>query len=72
MLEEIDERVDAGHSFAFETTLSGLTYLKKIPLWQEPRATKLSFGFCHCPVKTSQYQKSPAVFCKVVTTFLYK
>jgi predicted ABC-type ATPase len=23
-----------GHSFAFETTLSGLTYLKKIPLWQ--------------------------------------
>jgi len=34
MLEEIDECVDAGHSFAFETTLSGLTYLKKIPLWQ--------------------------------------
>ena len=34
MLEEIDECVDAGHSFAFETTLSGLAYLKKIPLWQ--------------------------------------
>jgi predicted ABC-type ATPase len=34
MLEEIDECVDAGHSFAFETTLSGLTYLKKIALWQ--------------------------------------
>jgi len=30
MLEEIDECVDAGHSFAFETTLSGLTYLKKL------------------------------------------
>jgi predicted ABC-type ATPase len=29
MLEEIDECVDAGHSFAFETTLSGLAYLKK-------------------------------------------
>lgn len=34
MLEEIDECVDAGHSFAFETTQSGLTYLKKIALWQ--------------------------------------
>jgi len=33
-LEEIDECVDAGHSFAFETTLSGITYLRKIPLWQ--------------------------------------
>lgn len=34
MLEEIDECVNAGHSFAFETTLSGLTYLKKIAIWQ--------------------------------------
>ena len=34
MLEEIDECVDAGHNFAFETTLSGLIYLKKIALWQ--------------------------------------
>ena len=34
MLEEIDECVDAGHSFAFETTLSGMVYLNKIALWQ--------------------------------------
>lgn len=34
MLEEIDECVDAGKSFAFETTLSGLIYLKKIAVWQ--------------------------------------
>ena len=34
MLEEIDECVDAGHSFAFETTLSGLAYLKKIAVWK--------------------------------------
>ena len=34
MLEEIDACVEAGHSFAFETTLSGLVYLKKIALWQ--------------------------------------
>jgi predicted ABC-type ATPase len=34
MLAEIDECVDAGHSFAFETTLSGSAYLKKIALWQ--------------------------------------
>jgi hypothetical protein len=26
--------VDAGHSFAFETTLSGMVYLKKILVWQ--------------------------------------
>jgi len=34
MLEEIDECVAAGTSFAFETTLSGITYLRKIELWQ--------------------------------------
>jgi predicted ABC-type ATPase len=34
MLEEIDEFVEAGKSFAFETTLSGHTYLKKIAVWQ--------------------------------------
>lgn len=33
MLEEIDECVYAGKSFAFETTLSGLTYVRKIQLW---------------------------------------
>ena len=35
MLEEIDACVDAGHSFAFETTLSGLSYIKKIVAWQQ-------------------------------------
>ncbi len=34
MLEKIDECALAGHSFAFETTLSGLAYLKKIEVWQ--------------------------------------
>lgn len=34
MLEEIDECVVAGKSFAFETTLSGLAYLQKIETWQ--------------------------------------
>jgi len=34
MLEEIDECVDAGHSFAFETTLLGMVYIKKIAVWQ--------------------------------------
>jgi len=38
MLEEIDECVDAGHSFAFETTLSGLAnfhelYSKVVNSW---------------------------------------
>jgi predicted ABC-type ATPase len=35
MLEEIDECVLAGQSFAFETTLSGVGYLRKIKLWQQ-------------------------------------
>lgn len=35
MLEEIDECVLAGKSFAFETTLSGLTYLKKVAVWRQ-------------------------------------
>ena len=34
MLEEIDDRVRGGESFAFETTLSGLGYLRHIPQWQ--------------------------------------
>ena len=29
MLEEIDESIEAGKSFAFETTLFGLAYLRK-------------------------------------------
>jgi predicted ABC-type ATPase len=35
MLEEIDECVLAGESFAFETTLLGIGYLRKIKLWQQ-------------------------------------
>ncbi len=34
MLDEMDECVDAGKNFAFETTLFGLTYIKKIAAWQ--------------------------------------
>lgn len=35
MLEEIDDCVLAGESFAFETTLSGLSYLRKIKRWKQ-------------------------------------
>ena len=34
MLEEIDQCVRRGESFAFETTLSGLGYLRHIERWQ--------------------------------------
>ena len=34
MLEEIAEHVRRGENFAFETTLSGLTYARMIPVWQ--------------------------------------
>jgi predicted ABC-type ATPase len=34
MLEEINNHVRRGESFAFETTLSGLMYARLIPTWQ--------------------------------------
>ena len=34
MLEEIDNHVRRGESFAFETTLSGLMYARLIPKWR--------------------------------------
>jgi predicted ABC-type ATPase len=34
MLEEIATHAAAGRSFAFETTLSGLTYARMIPAWR--------------------------------------
>lgn len=35
MLEEIAAYVKRGESFAFETTLSGLTYAQMIPVWRD-------------------------------------
>jgi predicted ABC-type ATPase len=35
MLEEIGNHAGHGESFAFETTLAGLTYAHMIPLWQQ-------------------------------------
>ena len=34
MLSEIERRVRKGESFAFETTLSGHVYARRIPSWQ--------------------------------------
>jgi predicted ABC-type ATPase len=34
MLEEIDRYAAEGHNFAFETTLSGHTYIKRIEAWR--------------------------------------
>jgi predicted ABC-type ATPase len=68
MLEEIDECVADGHSFAFETTLSGLAYLKKLP-FGKPLAIKLSCGFFHCPMKISQFRGLHAVYDKAGTIF---
>ena len=34
MIREINGYVDAGDSFAFETTLSGLTYIRRIRYWK--------------------------------------
>ncbi|MFL6246229.1 MAG: zeta toxin family protein [Thermoanaerobaculia bacterium] len=35
MIEEIDRNAAAGRSFAFETTLSGHTYARRIPRWRD-------------------------------------
>ena len=35
MLEEIHRNIQQGNSFAFETTLSGRSYAKLIPQWQQ-------------------------------------
>ena len=44
MLEQIREHVDRGESFAFETTLSGRNYVRRIPLWRsEGYRVKLFF-----------------------------
>jgi predicted ABC-type ATPase len=34
-LQKIDEMVNRKESFAFETTLSGLNYLRRIKCWQK-------------------------------------
>jgi hypothetical protein len=59
MLEAIDECVEAGHSFAFETTLSGMVYLKKISLWQA------HVSGCRFPRKSGG-KGSKRVTCKAV------
>ena len=44
MLEEIDRNAAEGRSFAFETTLSGHTYARRIPKWRQDGYTvKLMF-----------------------------
>lgn len=35
MLQEIAQRVERGESFAFETTLSGMSYARHIPQWRK-------------------------------------
>ncbi len=47
MLEAIAEYVRRGESFAFETTLSGLSYTQMIPAWRaDGYVVKLMFFPC--------------------------
>jgi predicted ABC-type ATPase len=48
MLKEIDECTRRGESFAFETTLSGLTYLRRIRQWQD-QGYRVSLYFLQLP-----------------------
>ena len=50
MIEEIDRNAAAGNSFAYETTLSGHTYVKRIPAWRVDGYTvKLMFLALNTP-----------------------
>jgi predicted ABC-type ATPase len=50
MIEEIDRHAAAGESFAFETTLAGHTYVKRIPRWRATGYTvKLIFLALNSP-----------------------
>jgi predicted ABC-type ATPase len=44
MLEEIDAHAAAGRSFAFETTLSGHTYIRRIAQWRADIALIIGSG----------------------------
>lgn len=48
MLEEIERCARAGESFAFETTLSGLGYLRRIAAWRA-RGYRVSMFFLTLP-----------------------
>ena len=48
MLEQIREHVRKGESFAFETTLSGLVYARRIPQWRE-RGYRVKLFFLRLP-----------------------
>ena len=48
MLEEIHGQVRKGNSFAFETTLSGRSYARWIPLWRE-RGHQVKLFFLRLP-----------------------
>jgi len=69
MLEEIDECVIAGHSFAFETTLSGLAYLKKIAVWQQ-LGYQLKLWFLSLPTEDIAVSRVAQRVRKAAITFL--
>jgi predicted ABC-type ATPase len=48
MLEEIASHVKRGESFAFETTLAGLTYTQMIPVWRSS-GYKVELAFLSLP-----------------------
>ena len=48
MLKEIREHIRRGESFAFETTLSGLTYARLIPQWRK-RGYRVKLIFLQLP-----------------------
>lgn len=72
MLEEIDECVASGQSFAFETTLSGKGYLRKIVLWQQLGYQVKLWFFCRCPAKILPFLGWQNGLSKAGTIFLSK
>jgi predicted ABC-type ATPase len=67
MLAEIDRHAAAGLSFAFETTLAGHTYIRRIDAWRASGFTvELIFLVSRRPTMPSR--ESPCAFGRAVTT----
>ena len=63
MLRTIDEYVRRGESFAFETTLSGRTYARAVPEWQEEGLLGHACAYLRLPtpeIAVSRVQKQGA------------
>ena len=69
MLEETDGCIARGESFAFETTLAGRAYLRRIAAWRPPAGTSRCSSW-RCRMLRPRWLVSRAAYGKADTTSL--